>query len=191
MFEDRDDAVERVVRYLKRPAHIDPALDRRVMAEITRLPAPRGPRPFLLGWLTRRRVVSLSPLGALAAAAGLVVLAFVASEQYLGGLRGAQRAGAGQGIADAARVYPFVVLAPRATRVSLVGDFNDWDAARTPMRRVGEKSAVWTTVVPLAPGRYRYAFLADGARWLADPTAPLARDDEFGPPSSVLTVGGS
>jgi hypothetical protein len=59
------------------------------------------------------------------------------------------------------------------------------------MRRLGSGSAVWTTVVPLAPGRYRYAFLADGSRWLADPAAPLARDDEFGPPSSVVTVEGS
>jgi 1,4-alpha-glucan branching enzyme len=90
-----------------------------------------------------------------------------------------------------ARQYSFVVRAPQATRVSLVGDFNDWDAARTPMRRVGAESAVWTTAVPLAPGRYRYAFLADGSRWLADPAAPLARDEEFGPPSSVVTVGGS
>jgi len=45
--------------------------------------------------------------------------------------------------------------------------------------------------VPLAPGRYRYAFLVDGSRWLADPAAPRARDDEFGTPSSVVTVGGS
>jgi 1,4-alpha-glucan branching enzyme len=89
------------------------------------------------------------------------------------------------------RQLPFVVVAPHAARVSLVGDFNDWNAARTPMRRLGSGSAVWTTVVPLAPGRYRYAFLADGSRWLADPAAPLARDDEFGPPSSVVTVEGS
>jgi len=31
----------------------------------------------------------------------------------------------------------------------------------------------------------------DGSRWLADPAAPAARDDEFGTPSSVVTVGGS
>jgi len=87
--------------------------------------------------------------------------------------------------------FGFVVVAPRATTVSLVGDFNDWDAARTPMQRVRKDESVWTAVIPLTPGRYRYAFLVDGVRWLADPAAPAARDDEYGAPSSVVTVGGS
>src|SRR2546425_12770616 len=82
----------------------------------------------------------------------------------------------------AARAFQFVVVAPRAARVALVGDFNDWDAARTPMRPSQRGGPVWTAVLPLPPGRYRYAFLVDGSRWLADPTAPAARDDEFGPP---------
>lgn len=183
MFEERQDIVERVVQYLRRPTQINPALDRRVMQEIVTLPAPRRARGFLTSWLTRRRAVTLSPLGALTVAAALTAVVLVVS----GRRRGTQPEGEGTG----ARPYPFVVLAPRATRVSLVGDFNDWDAARAPMRRLGAGSAVWTTVVPLVPGRYRYAFLADGARWLADPAAPLARDEEFDSPSSVLTVGGS
>ncbi|OLD94921.1 MAG: hypothetical protein AUG79_07280 [Gemmatimonadetes bacterium 13_1_20CM_4_69_16] len=91
----------------------------------------------------------------------------------------------------ATRAFQFVVVAPRAARVALVGDFNDWDAARTPMRPSQRGGPVWTAVVPLSPGRYRYAFLVDGSRWLADPAAPAARDDEFGTPSSVVTVGGS
>src|SRR5256885_940073 len=90
-----------------------------------------------------------------------------------------------------AGVFGFVVVAPRAATVSLVGDFNDWDAARTPMQRTRTGESVWTAVIPLTPGRYRYAFLVDGVAWLADPTAPAARDDEFGAPSSVVTVGGS
>ncbi len=185
MFEDRQDIVDRVVSYLRRPAQIDAALDRRVMQEIASLPPPRGARGFLTSWLTRRRAVALSPLGALTVAAALTAVTLWVSGRHRGALP------VGEGEVEAARPYPFVVLAPRATRVSLVGDFNDWDAARTPMRRLGAGSAVWTTVVPLVPGRYRYAFLADGSRWLADPAAPLARDEEFGPPSSVLTVGGS
>jgi hypothetical protein len=185
VFEDRPDIVERVVSYLKRPVRIDAALDRRVMEEIASVAPPRGARGLLTAWLTGRRI-AVSPLGALAAAAGLAAIVVV-------GYRGAlsERAGAGATGEGVARQYSFVVRAPQATRVSLVGDFNDWDAARTPMRRVGAESAVWTTAVPLAPGRYRYAFLADGSRWLADPAAPLARDEEFGPPSSVVTVGGS
>jgi len=87
------------------------------------------------------------------------------------------------------RAFQFVLVAPRAAHVSLVGDFNDWDATRTPMRQTGS-NALWTVVVPLEPGRYHYAFFVDGSRWLADPSAPVARDDDYGAPSSVLTVGG-
>jgi hypothetical protein len=58
------------------------------------------------------------------------------------------------------------------------------------MRPLRADGAVWSAVVPLPPGRYRYAFLVDGSQWLADPTAPRAFDDEFGTPSSVVTVGG-
>src|SRR5439155_889176 len=102
-----------------------------------------------------------SPLGALATAAGLAALVWA-----LPG-RGARPAPA----EAASRQFQFVVVAPRATRVALVGDFNDWDATRTPMRPSPRGGSVWTAVLPLSPGRYRYAFLVDGSRWLADPAA--------------------
>src|SRR5207244_13434533 len=89
------------------------------------------------------------------------------------------------------RLFQSVVGAPRAARGALVGAFNEWDATRPPMRPSPRGGSVWTAVLPLSPGRYRYAFLVDGSRWLADPAAPHARDDEFGAPSSVVTVGGS
>src|SRR5438046_8894875 len=130
-------------------------------------------------WLIRPRQLAVSPLGALATAAGLAALVWA-----LPG-RGARPAPA----EAASRQFQFVVVAPRATRVALVGDFNDWDATRTPMRRTGTE-ALWTAVVPLVPGRYHYAFFVDGSRWLADPSAPVARDEDYGAPSSVLTVGG-
>src|SRR5437762_3557766 len=38
------------------------------------------------------------------------------------------------------RAFQFVLVAPRATHVELVGDFNDWDATRTPMRRTGREA---------------------------------------------------
>jgi len=44
--------------------------------------------------------------------------------------------------------------------------------------------------VPLAPGRYGYAFVLDGRRFVADPAAPRALGDDFGAPTSVVTVGG-
>jgi hypothetical protein len=184
VFEDRQDPVERIVSHLRRPVWIDPGLDGRVMQEIARSETVREPRTVVAGWrwLIRPRQFAVSPLGALAMAAGLAALIFALP-------RTGPRSGPAAG--DAPREFQFVVVAPRAARVALVGDFNDWDATRTPMRPAQRGGAVWTAVLPLSPGRYRYAFLVDGARWLADPAAPHVHDDEFGAPSSVVTVGGS
>lgn len=163
MFEQEDDIVERMIRQLRRPMSIDPGLDARVMREIahdTQPPAP-GRRPLLRAW----------PWLAAAAVLGAVVIA----RPWVRG-------------SDAnPDPFQFVLVAPQASSVSLVGDFNDWDPARSPMQTA---HGVWATVVPLAPGRYRYAFLVNGVEWRADPGAPAARDDEFGTPSSVVTVGG-
>ena len=162
MFEqDQEDIVERVIRELRRPASIDRALDARVMSEIARPPA----RP-----LARRPLARIWPWLAAAALLAAAVIARPWSRDTR---------------ADA---FQFVLIAPQAASVALVGDFNDWDPARAPMHAA--RDGVWATVIPLAPGRYRYAFLVDGVEWRADPGAPAARDDEFGTPSSVVTVGG-
>src|SRR5256886_7557553 len=58
----------------------------------------------------------------------------------------------------------FCLKKQHTTTVCIVGDFNDWDAARTPMRPSPRGGPLTTAVVPLAPGRYRYAFLLDGYR---------------------------
>jgi hypothetical protein len=164
MFDREEDVVDRVVRELRRPVSIDPALDRRVLDEIAADAAPRAPRA--------RSALRRWPWLAAAAALGALLIA-----QPWDGDRAA-----------GANAFQFVLVAPKATSVALVGDFNDWDPARAPMQTA---QGVWATTVPLAPGRYRYAFLVNGVEWRADPGAPPARDDEFGAPSSVITVGGT
>ncbi|MGA7979000.1 MAG: 1,4-alpha-glucan branching protein GlgB [Chromatiaceae bacterium] len=53
--------------------------------------------------------------------------------------------------ADGARGVLFAVWAPNAERVSVVGDFNDWDGRRHTMRVHGK--GVWELFIPdLAPG---------------------------------------
>ncbi len=78
--------------------------------------------------------------------------------------------------------------AERAGRVSIVGDFNGWNVAATPLDRVSSSEGVWAVDVHIRPGRYAYAFVVDGRDWIADPTAPLAPDG-FGNPTSVIVVG--
>jgi 1,4-alpha-glucan branching enzyme len=71
----------------------------------------------------------------------------------------------------------FAVWAPNAERVSLVGDFNNWEGAKQPLRRLGE-SGVWQTFVPnlKAGDLYKYEIKSSGvAKFLkADPYATFA-----------------
>ncbi len=153
-------AVAAAIRELQRPVPLDPALDRRVLAELRRpsSPAPRRMWPAIVG---------------LGLAAGVAAIALVGAPP--GG--GPTTAGG-----DAVR---FALLAPAASTVTLVGDFNDWDADATPLARTANGG--WSTTLPLAPGRYRFTYLVDGIRWTADPSRPTAVDD-FDRPTSVVTV---
>jgi 1,4-alpha-glucan branching enzyme len=83
-------------------------------------------------------------------------------------------------------VVRFVLVAPQAETVSLVGDFNGWDATRTPMTQA-PSNGVWTVTLPLSVGRHVYSFLVDG-KLSVDPNAPLAPDDGFGHANSVKIV---
>jgi hypothetical protein len=83
----------------------------------------------------------------------------------------------------------FSVAAPRATTVSIVGDFNHWQPTALPLRR-SANGRVWEVEVRLPLGRYSYAFLIDG-KLAPDPMAPRASDDDFGSPNSVIMVSGS
>ena len=86
------------------------------------------------------------------------------------------------------RPVRFMLVAPSASRVALVGEFNDWDAAATPMTR--ESGGSWHVSLPLSNGRHVYAFVVDGSSWVADPQAPLAPERWFGTQNSVLLVSG-
>ncbi len=59
-------------------------------------------------------------------------------------------------VGDAAGVH-FAVWAPNAERVSVVGDFNQWDGRVHPMRRLGP-SGVWEIFVPGVREGARYKF---------------------------------
>ena len=176
---EHEDSLERVIETLKEPVHIDPALDRRVMAAIEQERQAKRNR----GWRSVRWTIQLSPLGALAAAATF------AGVMFAGGLL--LRARTAQEATSAAlqspQVMQFVLVAPGARSVALVGDFNDWSTTATQLTRQSG-DGVWWVTVKLPPGRYRYAFVVDGSTWRKDPDA-FGVEDEFGRPNSVVTVG--
>ncbi|MGD0483349.1 MAG: isoamylase early set domain-containing protein [Gemmatimonadales bacterium] len=187
MSEPSDDPlIARVAGELRRPVPISPDFDARVMALVRRAPPGRAVRAW--EWLREPRTLAVSPLGGLAMAAGVagLVLAGMWSRQPSPVSRQPSAVSASAG---AQAPVTFVFLAPDARSVALAGDFDGWDPARLPMQREG--SGLWTVDVPLAPGRYQYAFVVDGRRFIADPSAPRATGDDFGTPTSVVTVGGA
>ena len=197
-----DPLIARVADELRRPAPLTPDFDARVMEAVRRAPPSLSLRSWT--WLREPRTIALSPLAGLAMAAGLAGILIVGAgslEPRAGsrepradnrreGAASRQLSAAGEGVvaARSGSLVTFVLVAPQARSVALAGDFNDWDAARVLMRR--EVSGLWTVDVPLTPGRYRYVFVVDGRRFVADPAAPRAAGDDFGTPTSVVTVGG-
>lgn len=187
-----NDMLERVIEALKEPVAIDRAVDRRVMDEIAGLPAHEPPASGIRAvteWLRRPRTVLVSPIGGLAIAASLAAVVFATARLAQRGSSPSAEPSAVQ-LAPNTSVIQFVLVAPEAASVSLVGDFNDWDLASTPLVQ-SQGGGVWAVTVPLSPGRYRYSFLVDGTTWLQDPNGAPELEDEFGRPNSVLTVGGA
>jgi len=192
---ERDNLIERVAETLKEPVRLSDDLDRRIMAEVRSGPSPRATeRPVRRAyrWLRTARPVMVSPLGGLALAAVLTGVVLIGRTLLTSPTRDTDVT-APHLLPVAARgeeTIQFVLVAPTATSVALLGDFNDWSEDATPMK-AADGSGVWSVTVPLTPGRYQYAFLVNGDEWMRDPTAPRALDDDFGRPNSVLTIGGS
>ena len=77
---------------------------------------------------------------------------------------------------------------PQASRVNLVGDFNNWSLRADPMvDKNGDGQ--WTLFYDLPPGVYQYKFVVDGIHWVADPRNPDKVSDGFEGGNSVVRVG--
>jgi 1,4-alpha-glucan branching enzyme len=83
------------------------------------------------------------------------------------------------------RRVTFKVRAPAAKEVTLVGEFNNWNAYEHPMKK--DDVGFWKVTVPLAPGRYEYKLLIDG-RWWEDITDVNSISNPFGTLNKLLFV---
>lgn len=79
----------------------------------------------------------------------------------------------------------FEYSAPEAKKVSLVGNFNQWNSEANPMKK--DKKGLWKATLSLDPGRYEYRFFADG-HWEDDPTCSTRGANEFGGENCVRIV---
>ena len=180
---DEDAAlVSRVASALRAPEQFDEGFEARVMSAVrTEAAAAPAHGHANRGWWLRPRELRLSPLGALALAAGF------AGMVSLGTLRATQGVRADTHTAPVTAVIQevrFVFVDPSARHVAVVGDFNGWNASATAGGGQGARRG------PSRAARGRpaeYAFIVDRQRWTADPLE-RTNTDEFDTESSVVTV---
>lgn len=89
---------------------------------------------------------------------------------------------------DGVEGVAFVVLAPNANRVSVVGDFNFWEPRRHPMRVRG--NGYWEIFIPGAvPGdRYKFDIIGPQGRQLPLKSDPVAFAAEMRPNTASIVM---
>jgi 1,4-alpha-glucan branching enzyme len=90
-------------------------------------------------------------------------------------------------VATSARPIVFELDAAQARSVQVLGDFNGWSRESARMQRGADGRWRLTTLLP--PGRYVYAYLVDGTRFVSDPARDAVEDRDFGVTGSELVVG--
>jgi len=159
--------MDELVSELRRPAPFDASFDKRVMRAIRsvamqplRIITPLMPLPRWRVWSAFAAV-----------AIGMVAVS------VLPGMRVAH-----------GHPVQFVLVAPDAKTVQVVGDFNGWDVRHAAYAAENRGGGVWSLTTPIPPGHHRYAFLVDDSLWVPDPAAPRVADEDFGMPNSALVV---
>jgi hypothetical protein len=205
---NRDPMLDRAIEELKRLPAVDPQAVRRVIgvAATARVTAADEPVADEGSVTSRRtRVWSVAAVAAAAAIVGFVVRgawlpdwpavrpASVATAPLLRSPSADESVKAAlQPVADVAGVKPllhqFVLQNKKASRVSVVGDFNQWNTSSAPMTRSAD-GAIWSVLIPILPGRHVYAFMVDDSLLTLDPTTATARDPDLGTNASVVMVG--
>ncbi|GAB4574324.1 MAG: 1,4-alpha-glucan branching enzyme [Anaerolineae bacterium] len=99
------------------------------------------------------------------------------------------RLGAHRRTVDGISGVNFAVWAPNAYRVSVIGDFNRWDARVHPMRLRGE-SGVWELFIPdVEPGaRYKFDIRSRVGGYHAEKTDPYGFQAEMRPRTASIVT---
>ncbi len=77
----------------------------------------------------------------------------------------------------------FFYDAPKAKRVWLTGDFNDWKPTATPTQRMPDGR--WMASLELHHGHHQYLFIVDGTPKLDPNASGIARNDRNEPVSLI------
>jgi 1,4-alpha-glucan branching enzyme len=75
---------------------------------------------------------------------------------------------------------------PDQARVWVVGDFNNWDPAATPM--VKRANNTRSASITLAPGRYAFRYYTADGEWFNDGDADAYEVNEHGTHNAIVSV---
>ena len=191
MDAEHDELIERAATALRRRATRSPRVVARILSTVE-----GRPRRWWRAVAWPSAALSLSATGSLAAALLLGSLTREATDRpqnqrQLGGIPAARTLSVVPAVRATGEALPlpvqFTLRDVRATQVALIGDFNGWSGAATPLEP-GAVAGTWSVTIPLSAGRHVYAFLVDGKTWMTDPRAQTAQDLDFGRANSVLIV---
>ena len=186
---DNDDDVrmEQIARELRKPVRLTARVDDRVMRAVRRL--PRHLRFGLWSRLVTPRRITVTPLSWGLLAAALAVFAVLGGRRAFDGetLGGSELSAKAAKSARPQHVQ-FVLVAPDAKKVSVVGDFNGWDVSHAGYQAERRGGGVWAVNASVPLGHHRYSFVVDDSLWVADPMAPRAGNSDFGLPNSAIVV---
>jgi len=79
----------------------------------------------------------------------------------------------------------FTVSAPKAKKVCIAGNFNDWNMTSMPMKKSAE--GTWKIKLKLSSGKYEYKFVVDGI-WDQDMSSSETVLNSFGTYNNVISV---
>jgi hypothetical protein len=190
MHEEDDLKIQSIARELQRPVRLSESLDARIMRVVREL--PRHAQSSLWARLTTPQRVTIMPLTWGVLAASLAMFALLgAAHAYQDVHRAAApiaQALFPKSVKAKSEPVQFVLVAPDAKKVAVVGDFNGWDASHADFQAKHTGGGVWSVTVRVPPGHHRYSFVVDDSLWVADPIAPRAADNDFGLPNSAIVV---
>lgn len=188
--QESADELERALSVMRRRAPEPPAdlVDRAVLRAVqARAAAVEQERTSLRRFARPAGTLALLTLTAIGAV--LVVQRYRSAPPTLQAAAAHTPAVAESAEADVSAPVPvrFVLPAAGAREVAVAGEFNGWDASRTPLND-DDGDGVFHTTLSLERGAYAYMFVVDGERWVTDPFADAYRDDGFGNRNAVLRI---
>lgn len=89
-----------------------------------------------------------------------------------------------EGVASKKRVK-FEIKAEPGCRISVAGDFNEWDATKNKL--VEKKGGIYSTSIMLSKGRHEYKFVINDV-WTVDPLCQDWVANSLGSLNSVINV---